>query len=333
MPSVIRQAIWALAVFLATSPAWAGEPPVEYPPDEHKSPLAYVLSDGRVRFVAYTPLELDPRDPAQQARLRTSSIRADLEALRPAFDGLVLYGYHEACTPRIVSVARKVGFQAVIMGVWDPKSTVELDGVVAEAWLHGEDFIPAIVIGNEGLTFDRYELEDLEIAHRRLRSRLPEAVQLTTSEPLAAYERPQVASFGDFLMPNIHPVFDQSVLGPVEAARWVREQAVRLHRQRQTFVFVKETGLPHGGQAEYTPEAQRAFWEAYLEPGIADPLAVAGAGPDATCAYFGCAFEAFDLPWKREASGLEIEAFWGLLSPAREPQPAFDVWRQLGAPH
>lgn len=329
MPSVIRQAIWALIVFLTMSPAQAGEPPIEDFYNDYESPLAYALTDGRVRFVAYTPSELDPRDPARQAQLRTSSIRADLEALRPAFSGLILYGYHEACTPRILSVARKLDFKAVILGVWDPKSTVELDGVVAEAWLYSEHFIPAVVIGNEGITFDRYELEDLEIAQRRLRNRLPRDVQLTTSEPLVAYEREEILNFGNFLMPNIHPVFDQPTFDPAAAARWVREQAVRLQRARRALVIVKETGLPHGGQAEYTPEAQRAFWEAYLEPGIADPLTVLDDAFVSRCAYFGCAFEAFDLPWKREASGLEIEAFWGLLSPSREPHPAFEIWLQI----
>jgi hypothetical protein len=40
-------------------------------------------------------------------------------------------------------------------------------------------------------------------------------------------------------------------------------------------------------------------------------------------------FEAFDLPWKSEESKLEIEKSWGLLSPTRQPYPAFDVWKAL----
>lgn len=46
-----------------------------------------------------------------------------------------------------------------------------------------------------------------------------------------------------------------------------------------------------------------------------------------TWIFHGVAFEAFDLPWKSEESKLAIEKSWGLLSPKREPYPAFDVWR------
>jgi len=41
-------------------------------------------------MIGYTPSQLDPRQEINQKRLATSLIRADLEALRPAFDGLVL---------------------------------------------------------------------------------------------------------------------------------------------------------------------------------------------------------------------------------------------------
>lgn len=59
---------------------------------------------GAATMVTYTPSELDPRQEANQQRLTTSSIRADLVALRPAFYGLILYGYHEATTARILAV-------------------------------------------------------------------------------------------------------------------------------------------------------------------------------------------------------------------------------------
>src|SRR6266567_815750 len=64
-------------------------------------------------LICYTPSELDPRQEANQRRLQTSSIRLDLEALRANFDGLVLYGYHEACTPRIMAVAKDLGFSVM----------------------------------------------------------------------------------------------------------------------------------------------------------------------------------------------------------------------------
>lgn len=85
--------------------------------------FAYLTGRTPPTMVTYTPSELDPRNEANQRRLASSSIRADLEALRPAFDGLILYGYHEACTPRVVSIAADLKYRSVILAVWDPKST------------------------------------------------------------------------------------------------------------------------------------------------------------------------------------------------------------------
>ena len=79
--------------------------------------FGYLTGKPTPAMVTYTPSELDPRQEANQSRLATSSIRADLEALRPAFDGLILYGYHEACTPRIVALAEELKYRAVILGI------------------------------------------------------------------------------------------------------------------------------------------------------------------------------------------------------------------------
>jgi hypothetical protein len=69
-------------------------------PDKTNPLFAALTAADTPTLVTYTPSQLDPRQEINQRRLTTSSIRADLVALRPAFDGLVLYGYHEACTPR-----------------------------------------------------------------------------------------------------------------------------------------------------------------------------------------------------------------------------------------
>lgn len=294
-------------------------------PDVRNPLFRWLTSSPSPTLVTYTPSQLDPRQPANQGRLQTSSIRADLEALRPAFDGLVLYGYHESCTPRIVAVAHSLGFRGVILGIWDPKSTSEIDGVADLAMQYEAKLPVGILVGNEGLTFKRYEEEDLKIAEARLRGRLVATIPLSTSEPLGGYERTFVREFGDFLMPNIHPVFDREQLGPVEAADWARGEAVRLQKETRKPVILKETGFPHAGKPRYTEGSQRGFWESYLKPGL-----VIRNGPG-QWTFTGVAFEAFDLPWKSEESKLEIEKSWGLMSAARVPYPAFAVWRATGA--
>ncbi len=317
----MRSTFLVVLVLLVPVPARGAD----YKPDERFPLFAYLTGKPAPTLVAYTPSQLDPRQEANQRRLATSSIRADLQALRPAFDGLILYGYHEACTPRILAVARDLKFRAVLLGIWDPKSAAELDGVAKLVRLHERDLILGVLVGNEGITFKRYETDDLSIAANRLRARLPKSVPLGTSEPLAGYKQQFLRDYGDFLAPNIHPVFDRPRLGPEEAASWAREQGADLARQTLKPVIVKETGFPHGGKEMYTPAAQKAFWSAYVKPGLlARPL---DAG--SPWVFHGVAFEGFDLPWKSEASKLPIEKSWGLLSPKREPYPALAVWQTL----
>ncbi|AMV17348.1 exo-beta-1,3-glucanase [Planctomyces sp. SH-PL14] len=285
----------------------------------------YLTGRQPATMIAYTPAELDPRNAANQRALKTSSVRADLEALRPAFDGLILYGYHEACTPRILAVAKDLKYRAVLLAIWDPRSQDEVDGVADLANTFAGDMAVGVLIGNEGLTFNRYEEEDLFIAARRLRAKLPVGIPYSTSEPLVGYQRESLVDFGDFLAPNIHPVFDRPNMAAKEAAEWVHQEAAALARRSDRPVLVKETGFPHAGRNKYTPELQADFWREYTAPGL---LARSGTGAGAW-RYHGVSFEAFDLPWKSEESKLDIEKSWGMLNPQRQPYPAFDVWVRL----
>lgn len=284
--------------------------------------LAALASEKPPKFITYTPSKLDPRNPANNQSLLTSEIRSDLEALRPTFDGLVLYGYHEACTPRIAAIAKSLKFRSLMLAIWDPKSAAEVDGVAALAKLHAKDFDLAIIVGNEGITFKRYELEDLQIAEWRLRAIIPTNVPLTTSEPLVGYEQEAVRKFGDFAAPNIHPVFDNEKATAAEAAKWTREKAIELAAKCNKPLLVKETGFPHAGKTAFTPATQLEFWKAYRQGG-----ALQKSTRPSTWAFHNVAFEAFDLPWKSEASGLEIEKSWGLYSKDREPLPALAIWK------
>lgn len=311
-------AVLVVSLSISSFPVSGQEPDKRFPLFE------YLTGQPAPTMITYTPSQLDPRQEANQRKLKTSSIRADLEALRPAFDGLILYGYHESCTPRTLAIAKDLKYRAVLLAIWDPKSAAEVDGVIELVRLYEKDFALGVLVGNEGITFKRYEIEDLAIAAARLRAKLPKSIPLATSEPLVGYKSEYIRGFGDFLAPNIHPVFDQTKLEAVEAAGWAREQAALLSKQTKKPILLKETGFPHAGKAMYSPTSQKAYWTAYTKPGI-----LVGSG-DAWI-YHGVAFEAFDLPWKSEESKLEIEKSWGLLSAKREPYPAFTVWRDLRA--
>lgn len=296
---------------------------------DKRNPLfAYLTSTPSPALIAYTPSQLDPRQEANHQKLPTSSIRADLTALRPTFDGLILYGYHEASTPRVLAVAKSLKYRAVLLGIWDPKSAKEIDGVIKLVQQYHKVMALGVIVGNEGITFKRYETEDLTIAAGRLRSRIPNTVPLTTSEPLVGYKVEAVKQFGNFLAPNVHPVFDQPQLNASQSALWARKQTARLAQEVDKPALLKETGFPHGGtrgQKRFDPEAQAAFWDAYLKAGLLEYPQKSRKG----WVFYGVAFEAFDLPWKASASGLSIEKSWGLFSDKRAPYPALKSWRTV----
>jgi exo-beta-1,3-glucanase (GH17 family) len=315
VPKIVSAIAFALA-FLACLRPFAAE-------HDPRNPLfAALTAVDTPALITYTPSQLDPRQEINQRRLTTSSIRADLAALRPAFDGLVLYGYHEACTPRILAVARHLKFRVVLLAIWDPKSSAEIDGVAELARQYEKDLSCGVLVGNEGLTFKRYEMEDLTIAAARLKRKLPDHVPLGTSEPLTGYKDEFVIQFGDFLCPNIHPVFDRPEAAAPDAAAWARDRAAELALRAAKPVILKETGFPHTGKDIYSPTTQQAFWSSYVKPGL-----VVRPRNAAAWVFHGVAFEAFDLPWKSEESNVGIEKSWGLMSPQREPYPAFQTWK------
>lgn len=286
-------------------------------------PFFAYLAEPDAALIAFNPSAFDPRQPAPRVPPPAEIIQ-DLAALRPAFNGLVLYAYEPQLTESVITAAAGAGFRAVLLGVWDPKSSTEIAGIAAilRHWQHR--LALAVVLGNEGINDNRYTIEHLHAAAAWLRSLLPQdlSVPVTTSEPWADYGWPPLGQFGDFLAPNIHPALERPDLGPEAAAAWARARAVALARVTGRPVLVKETGWPNGGGPAFTPQAQAAFWRAwlaggrYLRPHDA-PIWVS----------YAAAFEAFDAPWKAAQYASGLEGHWGLLSPARTPYPALGVWR------
>ena len=274
-------------------------------------------------LVAFNPSGFHPWRPPGVLPYPEVELRQDLAVLRPAFDGLVLYSYREDLTPGIVKAAAELGYRAVLLGLWDPKDEAEFTGIaqLIEAW--HEKLALGLIVGNEGIIDNRYTYDDLDAAVRRLKALLPASarVPVATSEPIGDYGFERLRRFGDFLAPNIHPAIDQTALDPGAAARWVSQQAAVLARVAGKPVLIKETGIPGGGGAGFTPERQRDFWQSYLDDGRLAPV-------NGTWVSRAAAFEAFDAPWKAEKTAAPFEGRWGLMSPARRPYPAFEVWRR-----
>ena len=296
-----------------TPPLRAAEPP---------SFLAFLQAPDPA-LIAYVPAGFDPRTPAGGA-WPAERIRADLAALRPALDGLVLYDFRPDLTPIILEQAVALDYRAVLLGIWDPRSDAEIAGTAALVARWRERLALAVVIGNEGINDNRYGIADLARARDRLRALTGldgTALPLSTSEPSGDYGWPPLLAFGDFLAPNIHPGIDQANLAPQAAVAWVHRRAEAIARAAGRPVLVKETGLPNGGREGFSPERQAAFWTAWLAAGRLQPI-----DPPRLFVSFAAAFEAFDAPWKSEELRDPMEGRWGLMSIERRPYPAFAAW-------
>src|SRR5262249_51904076 len=198
---------------------------------------------ARHSLIAFSPTNHDPR-PGKNHRVPSrQSLADDLQALRPAFDGLILYAYDNEDTPIILEEAKRLGYRAVLLGIWDPKSRDEITGTAQLVRQFQTHLALAVCVGNEGIAFDRYTLSDVLAGVSSLRALLPGTpVPLCTSEPIAQYVDENLREAGDFLCPNIHFIFEHREKSPADAVRWVRALAMSLAGSAHKPVLVKETG-------------------------------------------------------------------------------------------
>lgn len=302
----------------------------ESSPPRERSFFSYLTDKGKPpALIDYSPSDFDPRRGKNFHLPSSESIEEDLLKLRQVFDGLIVYSYHPDVTPIILQKAKKLQYRAVVLGIWNARSKKEMYGVVDLIHEHAEEMSLALCLGNEGLYWNRYTTNDLIKAQKRIRIALGQGYQIpiTTSEPASSYRDSVLYSFGDFLAPNIHPVWEKPALPAKDAVFWTRNQAISLMEKSQKPVLVKETGFPHSGERHFTPTVQKKFWDMYLRE---DRLVFSPNSPKLWVS-FASSFEAFSLPWKAEQSGEPIEAAWGLMSKDRVPYPAFHTWRQAQA--
>ena len=250
------------------------------------------------------------------------SIEEDLRVLRPYVDGLITYSVANGLA-EVVGLAEKAGFRAIILGVWSPADKQEVATAVSVARQYPR-LVRAIVVGNEGLFWERYRWQDVQKAMQQIRRELP-GLAVTTSEPMVSYLGTP-ARLGcedqDFLLPNIHPIFE-SWFGPAsfaQATAFVLDIGRRLYTRCKKFVLIKESGVPSGPAAEgFTQAGQRAFWRDLLDKMRSEPHAALAL------------FEAFDAPWKIDEiardSGHrdEREAAWGWFTERRQPKAVVEL--------
>lgn len=223
-------------------------------------------------------------------------IEQDLQVLyETGFRGLVTYGA-SGVLAEIPRLARQVGFEGIVMGIWAPDDNREL-----EAAADAVSYVDGYVVGNEGLFFGRYTFDTLEQSIIALRERTGKPV--TTSEVFSLYyEQEALLSLGDWVFPTVHPYW-ASITEPAEAAVWTLDAFDNLQSMAaDRMVVFKEVGLPTEG-APTLSEYRQAEYYMHLQK-------------SATRFVY---FEAFDQPWKVEDG---IGAHWGMFRSDRTPKTA-----------
>jgi exo-beta-1,3-glucanase (GH17 family) len=283
--------------------------------------LGQVMLHGR--FVAYHPTSLRMFD-GHPTHADPASIRADLQVLRPHFDGLITYGSVNGAEA-IPAVAASLGFRAVIIGVWDPFDPSQLDAAVGTARAY-PDIVTGISLGNELLFTRRHSFADLAALVVSVRRRLP-AIAISTTEPFHMFYGSEAAVLlhqMDFMLVNVHPVFQPWFRGAPDhnAAEFVVNVVTKLTDGYCGPILVKEVGVPTApSESGFTPERQASFFTELL---MQFPPS-----RERSFAYFS----AFDAPWRAfdeiagpaRASSAAMhpeEAHWGLFDERRRPKPA-----------
>ena len=248
------------------------------------------FNDKTHRWIDYAPTNFNPeilKFPSEE------SVRTDLQRLYSSnFDAIVTYG-SDNILGEVPRIAKSVGIQHVVMGVWDLDSAEEWDNAIK-----AKDFVDGYCVGNEGLVNQRYTLDKLK--QKMLALRTATGKPVTTTEEIGRYTG-DLMKLGDWLFPNCHPYW-HNITSPEEAAQWTHQQYHAILGKSDRVVLLKEIGLPSGGQTELNENVQNTYYRR-----IEDLM-------DSENKEAYIYFEAFDQPWKDYA---DVEPNWGLFKSDR----------------
>ncbi|MFN7926832.1 MAG: hypothetical protein U0Y68_02610 [Blastocatellia bacterium] len=256
----------------------------------------------QLRWVAYSPTNYNP-NVSPPIIPSEASMAADLKTLRAyGFTGLITYGAQLTAIPRLAAAA---DFKSMLVGVWDPNSAAELQLAKDAA---AQEIVAGILVGNEGISFSRYTLPDLQraVAEVRLQTKKP----VSTTE---IYERyfsiPELLTLGDFVTVNAHPFFHgQEMRDPQRAVDWTVTAYRELAKLSDKPLLLKEVGLPSEGEPGLSEKNQARYYELLSD----SPVTF-------------CWFEAFDQPWKDWGA---VEKYWGIFHADRSPKQAVQRTRR-----
>jgi len=247
-----------------------------------------------LEWIAYSPTHFNPKKDIYP---NAEDIKLDLEVLRrKGFQGIVTYG-SEHSLAQIPFIAKEVGFEGIIMGIWNIEDEKELSAAIAAV-----SYVDAYCLGNEGYRI-RYDLATLKATINYIKSHTGKPVT-TTEEIDDYYYDTDLVEVSDWIFPNAHPVF-ADIKTPKEAFWWLRNRVTTLRKRLRKkgynkLIVIKESGFPTRGGRYYNQRNQDKFLK-LLE------------SSQLNFVYF----EAFDQPWKNH---LPFEPYWGLFKFNRAPK-------------
>ena len=122
------------------------------------------------RIICYSPTNYNPDWGIYPSE---SSINSDISLLVSyRFDGLITYGCNGTLT-KIPQIAKELGMNLVITGVWDPNSNTEINNAIATS-----TYSDAFCVGNEQLNV-LYTGEQLRSAVENVRTQTGKPVTTT----------------------------------------------------------------------------------------------------------------------------------------------------------
>lgn len=250
-----------------------------------------------LRWISYSPTNMNPNQGIWPGE---ASLRQDLQTLRNyGFQGIATYSAYNILG-KIPQLAREIGFEGVIMGLWN---FPQIDPVAGQIeWnnaLLARDYVDGYCVGNEGILTGRYSLAVLTEAVNSLRNITHKPV--TTNEELNIYLNDSaLLSLGDWIYPNAHPYW-AGVKEPLPAVQWTVEKFNLLQQLAPgRFIAFKEVGLPTAGDTACSEERQAQYYYRLCGTNVRFHF-----------------FEAFDQPWK---TSQPVEPYWGLFRSDRTPK-------------
>ena len=256
----------------------------------------WIAKVSAIRWVAYSSPNAVSSEGSYQ--LTSESIYKDLMVLKKAgFNGLITYGSAGMMGRVFPTIAQSLGYQGIIMGIWNPSNQNELNNAKNASAL---PIVMGYGIGNEGLyrNQDRYTIPELCSAMSDLRSNTGKPV--ATSEEMDDYSfHPELLFVGDWLFPIAHPYWHTTKYA-LDAVKWQTTRYNGMVENTHRFVLFKEVGLPTSGEYGLTEENNDLYYRELAKT-------------DVHFVYF----EGFD---QQSKTGSSVEPHWGIFNAKRKPK-------------